>query len=88
MYHVNIYYRNPGNIVTILNRKVFDWIKFPSVLKKGHTVYKFYQVFFSYRIIRYLMDIIHILMLSMIWITFRNKGINFSTQMQCIIIVI
>jgi len=35
---VNIYYRNPGNIVTILNRKVFDWIKFPSVLKKEHTV--------------------------------------------------
>ena len=29
------------NSVTILNRKVFDWIKFPAVLKKEHNVYKF-----------------------------------------------
>jgi hypothetical protein len=43
--------------MAVLNINTKDWIKFPSVLKKEHTVYKFYQVFFSYRINQYLMDI-------------------------------
>ena len=74
--------------MAVLNIDAKDWIKFPSVLKKEHTFYKFHQVFFSYRSNPYLMDIFHIWMLSMLWITFRVGSMNFSTQMQCILIVI